>query len=96
MLISRPMARCVVSFLDFEGLRHTVEVDAESLFEAAVLAMHTFKVHECEPGDLSHLEIEVRTSITHTITPKKVRDWLGSSAKSPKDMVLKERLKVLL
>jgi len=26
------MARCIVSYLDTEGLRHTVEVEAESLY----------------------------------------------------------------
>lgn len=44
------MAACIVSYLDTEGLRHTVEVEAESLYEAAVLAMRTFKDHDCEPG----------------------------------------------
>ncbi len=82
--------------MDCEGIRHAVEVDAESLYEAATLAIHTFKAHECEPGDLTPIEIEIRTSVTHTITPKKVRARLGSSAKSPKDMILKERLKELL
>jgi hypothetical protein len=90
------MAHCVVSFLDTDGVRHAVEVEAESMYEAAAVAMHTFRMLHCEPGDLSKLEIEIRTSITHTITPKKVRAWLQSSAKSPKDMVLKERLRALL
>jgi len=35
-------ARCVVSYLDIDGLRHSVEVDAESLFEAAVLGLCAF------------------------------------------------------
>lgn len=90
------MASCVVSYLNTEGLRHTVEVDAESLYEAAVLAMQRFKQHDCEPGALSKLEVEVRTSITHTVTPKKVYEWLHGGAKTPKDAVLKERLRSLL
>jgi len=47
------MRRVVVSYLDSEGLRHTVEVEAESLYEAAVLAMRLFKQHDCEPGEIS-------------------------------------------
>jgi len=31
-------------------LRHTVEVEAESLYEAAVLAIRTFRQHHCGQG----------------------------------------------
>jgi hypothetical protein len=47
--ILRRMALCIVSYVDTEGLRHTVEVEAESLYEAAALAVRTFKQHDCEP-----------------------------------------------
>lgn len=90
------MARCTVSFVDIEGLRHTVEVQAESLYEAAVLAMRVFKDHDWEPGPISQMEVEIRSSITHTVTPQKVREWSNGGAKSPKEKVLKERLKSLL
>jgi hypothetical protein len=90
------VASCIVSYLDTEGLRHTVEVDAQSLYEAAVLAMQRFKQHNCEPGTVSKLEIEIRSSIIHTVTPKKVQEWLQGGAKTPKEAVLKERLRSLL
>jgi hypothetical protein len=91
-----PMPVCIVSFLDTDGIRHTVEVEARSLFEAAALAMSTFRRLECEPGTMSPLDVEIRSSITHTVTPARVRQWLEGGAKSPKEMVLKERLKALL
>ncbi len=53
LLFSRRMAACVVSHVDTEELRHAVEVEAESLYEAAVLAIRTFRQHHCEPGELS-------------------------------------------
>ena len=87
------MASCVVSYLDISGIRHTVEVEAESLYEAAALAVHAFKEHECEPGSLSNLEVEVRRSVTHTLTVRRLQEWLSGSAKSPKEMILKERLR---
>ena len=96
MLDSGAMASCVVSFLDTEGLRHTVEVEAETLYEAAVLAMRTFKQHDCEPGPITKLEVEIRSSITHTVTPRKVHEWLNGGARTPKDAVMKERLRALL
>jgi len=90
------MATCIVSYLDIQGLRHTVEVDAESLYEAAALAIRAFRRHDWEPGDLSKLEVEIRSSITHTVTPKRVREWLAGGARSPKEAVMKERLRALL
>jgi hypothetical protein len=90
------MAACIVSYLDTEGLRHSVEVEAESLYEAAVLAMRKFKEHDCEPGLISKLEVEIRSSIVHTVTPKKVREWVTGGSKSPRETVLKERLRGLL
>jgi hypothetical protein len=90
------MATCIVSFLDLDGLRHSVEVDAESLYEAAALAIRTFRQHNCAPSPITKLDVEIRSSVTHTVTLQKVQDWVDAGPKSPRDFVLKERLKQLL
>jgi hypothetical protein len=90
------MPVCVVSFLDPDGVRHAVEVEANTMYEAAVLGLSNFKKHDCHFGEMSQLEIEVRSSIVHTVYVHKVRAWLSGGAKSPKEMVMKERLKSLL
>lgn len=90
------MARCVVSFLDPGGLRHSVELEAGSLYEAVALAVKTFRQHQCEPGEITRLEVEIRSSVIHEVTLKKVRQWLSSGAKTPKELLLKERLRELL
>jgi hypothetical protein len=92
----RRMAACIVSYVDVEGLRHAVRVEAESLYEAAALAVRTFKLHDCAPGELSKIEVEVRSSITHTVTLKKLHSWLQGGARSPKEAVRKERLRALI
>ena len=92
----RHMAACIVSYVDTEGLRHAVEVEAESLYEAAALAVRTFKQHNCQPGELSKIEVEIRSSITHTVTLKKIHSWLQGGARSPKEAVTKERLRELI
>lgn len=96
MLDSLGMATCVVSFVDNDGIRHTVEVEAESLFEAAALALRTFKLHSCEPGLITKLEVEIRSVVTHTVTPKRLHQWLEGGAKSPKEAMIKEHLRELL
>lgn len=90
------MATCIVSFLDISGIRHAVEVQADSLYEAVVLGVNAFREHNCEPGDIRPIDVEVRKSVTHTITLKKVTEWLNGGARSPKEAVTKERLRELL
>jgi hypothetical protein len=36
------VAISIVSYVDIEGLRHSVEVEAEGLYEAAVLAIRIY------------------------------------------------------
>jgi len=90
------MPNCTVSFLDPEGIRHSVEVEANSLYEAAVLAIKVFTDHDCEPGASAKLEVTIPNPITHEVTPKQLKDWLKRTAKSPRDLVEKEKLKELL
>jgi hypothetical protein len=94
--ILRLMAACIVSFVDLDGIRHSVEVDADGLYEASVLGLCAFRKHELEPGGLTQLEVEVRSSVKHTLTVTKVREWLQRGVRTPKEAVLKERLRALL
>lgn len=90
------MPRCVVSYLDVSGIRHSVEVEAESLYEAAALAVKAFKEHDCEPGAMANLEVEIRKIIRHTLTVRRLYDWLNGACRSPNEKVAKERLKELV
>ena len=90
------MASCVVWFLDTEGIRHSVEVQADSLYEAAVLAMRTFRQHDFVPAETSRLHVEIRTSVTHDVTFAKVRQWVTTPPKNPRDALLKDRLRQML
>ena len=97
MLFHVPARTCVVSFIDPEGLRHSTEVQAETLYEAAVLATQAFKEQDCAPGQASTLEVEIRRpSIVHSVPMRKVQEWLSGAYKSPNEKVVKERLKRLL
>ena len=42
------------------------------------------------------LEVEVRSSVTHIVTPRVVKDWLNGGAKTRREAVMKERLRALL
>jgi hypothetical protein len=94
--ILRRMSACIVSFVDLDGVRHSVEVQAEGLYEAAILGLAAFKKHDYQAGALTQLEVEVWSSITHTVTVKKVHEWLERGVRTPKEAVLKERLRGML
>jgi hypothetical protein len=90
------MPLCIVSFVDLDGLRHAVEVQADGLYEAAVLGLAAFKKHDCQPGAITQLDVEVRSSIVHSVPVHKVTKWLARGVNSPKEAILKERLRSLL
>lgn len=90
------MAVCIVSYLDTSGIRHSVELEADGLYEAVVLGVAALREHECNPGDVAQIEVEVRKTVKHSLTLRRVREWLSGASKSPKEAVLKERLRELL
>ena len=94
-----PLRTCAVSFLDIRGIRHVAEVQAESLYEAAILAARVFKGDPWaeDLGPSTPLDIEVREpAAKHAITLKQVERWLDGVTTSPNEMVKKSKLKALL
>ena len=90
---------CTVSFAGPSGVRHSVEVTAESIFEAAALGVSALKnsgwADAIAPG--TELEIEVREPATcHRLTVQQIRRWCDGVAVSPDDTLKKRRLKRLL
>ena len=95
-----PTARtCVVSFADSEGIRHSVEVTAGTLYEAAALAIAEFR--RCgftanAPGPATRLTVAVKTPATsHEVRLSKIEAWLQSAGK-PNEQGMKVRLRELL
>ena len=92
---------CVVAFVDSAGIRHSVEVAAESLYEAAALAVQEFRRHPwtdgMEPGAITRLAVSVKEPATaHEVSIRQLEKWVSGSAKSPQDTMLKTRVRKLL
>jgi hypothetical protein len=90
---------CIVSFKDVRGIRHSAEVEAESLYEAAVLAVMRLNadpwLEKIGPGTV--LDIEVRNPGTsHSISLQQVERWLGGATTNPNEAMKKAKLKMLL
>lgn len=90
---------CIVSFADSEGIRHSVEVTASTLYEAAALAIAEFR--RCgftanAPGPATRLTVAVKIPATyHEVQWGKIEAWLQSAGK-PNEQALKSRMRELL
>lgn len=91
---------CRVSFTDARGIRHSAEVQAETLFEGAVLGLQVLRRDGWIQGPIgasTRLEIEVREPVTcHAVTLLQVQRWLAGATSSPNERVRKQRLATLL
>jgi hypothetical protein len=94
-----PTKACSVSFVDVRGVRHTVEVEAESLYEAVVLGVRRLRKDTWteQVGTATVLDVEVREPATkHSISLRQVERWLGGATSNPNEAVKKAKLKMLL
>jgi hypothetical protein len=65
------LSRCQVAFIDSDGVEHSIEVDAESPYEAVALAIAEFRAGEINidaPGPMTEFRGTVpRKPIYHRI-----------------------------
>ena len=90
---------CTVSFKDPRGIRHSVEVEAESLFEAVVFAVSRFRKDPWagQVANATLLDVEVREpSMRHSISLQQVERWLGGATPNPSEASKKAKLKMIL
>jgi len=92
---------CTVSFVDSAGIRHSIEVAAESLYEAAALAIKTFRQHPwtdgIEPGTMTKLEVNIKAPVTtHEVSIRQLEKWAARTPRSPSETMLKSRVRALL
>jgi hypothetical protein len=81
-------------------MRHSVEVVASSLYEAAVLALKEFRAcsfTDVSAGKGTKLNVAVSGPAEwHEITVGQVESWLESRGKSPREQTAKSKLARLL
>lgn len=91
---------CSVSFTDSTGVRHSVEVPASTLYEAAVLAIVEFRrcgFTDAVVGSGTRLSVTAAApATTHEVVVSKLEAWLHSGGKSPIEQVLTGRLRELI
>jgi hypothetical protein len=94
-----PLRLCTVGFKAATGISHSVDVEAETLYEAAALGLARLKkdgwIEGLGPG--SRLEIAVREPGSHhSLTVRQVEQWVDSVNASPMETLKKAKLRRLL
>ena len=87
---------CVVSFAGEHGVRHSVEVTADTLYEAAATALSIFKQSEWAAaiGPNTELLVAVKNPETmHRVTPRQIQRWCDGVAVSPDEVLKRKRVK---
>ena len=92
---------CTVSFVDGEGIGHSVVVTAATLYEAVALGVHAFREQgllvNCHVGIATEINVEVRPpAVRHTISLGRLERWLEAPGRGPKGQLEKERVRALL
>src|SRR5215217_7937726 len=94
-----PPKTCRVSFKDLDGIRHAAVVNADSLYEAAVLGLKALKrsdwIDVIGPG--TRIDIEVlEPPVQHFMMYAQLTRWLDGAVRNPAEAVKKKRLKEML
>jgi hypothetical protein len=89
----------VVSFSGERGVRHSVEVTAETLYEAAATALSVFRQSEWAdtiwPNTELHVAVKNPETI-HSLTQNQIRRWCDGVAVSPDELLKRQRVRLLL
>jgi hypothetical protein len=85
---------CTVSFLDGRGLRHSTTVYAGSVLEAAALGLKQLRETGMLDADAAlEITVELVTRSAHQVPMNKLRAWLDSTGKDPREAAMKARLR---
>lgn len=91
---------CRVTCRDPQGVEHTVQVTAQSLFEAVAQALHIFREHDWSDDPSSgsgSVVVTIKTAeVEHRVRIRDFQRWLESAPRSPAEMALKRRLREIL
>ncbi len=89
---------CTVSFRDWNGMAHAVEVSAASLYEAAALGLRAFRgspfAEAFQPGAATKLTVRVSAEeARHEVNVRQVETWLEGGGKNPREQALKTKIR---
>ena len=94
------ISKCIVRLKDCHDTEHSVEVYAESLYEAVLRGLNRLKDVGWESNTdetIKHVEVEIHQEPTrHIVDVPKLLKWVQEDAGYPAQQTRKEKLRKLL
>ena len=91
---------CTVAVEDVQGVQHSVDVTAETLYEAIATALAALQkdnwVGEIGQGFTTVTVVVQQPPVKHEIKMKDFVSWLGRQGRSPAEVILKQKLEKIL
>jgi hypothetical protein len=91
-----PARSCRVRITDREGIAHTVEVTASSLFEAVAMGLKTIQAHQWVteiPDGFVPVKVKVvDIPVEHEVKLKDFAQWLDRLGNSPKEVMDRHKI----
>jgi hypothetical protein len=93
-MVSMAIRECQVSFVDQRGIRHSVSVYASTVLEAAAAGLKQIRETEMIGDDgVQDLTVDIKTAPSHKVPLFKLKSWLDSSGRDPREAALKSKLR---
>ncbi|MGC1903442.1 MAG: hypothetical protein WA715_06445 [Candidatus Acidiferrum sp.] len=91
---------CKVTITDLEGVAHTVEVTASSLYEAVALGLASIRGNQWVHGMFDGFNaVKVRVTdvpVDHEVKLKDFTQWLERQGNTPKDVTARKKIREIL
>lgn len=90
---------CRVTIKDMQDVSHTVEVTAESLYEAVALGLKAIRGGDWVEGLREQFKVDVSVSeipVRHSVEIKEFNSWLQREGGAPRDLVQRKRARKIL
>jgi hypothetical protein len=91
---------CQITCRDLKGVQHTVEVTADSLYEAVSQGFRAFRqndwVDDVGKGQNTITVVVRNAEVEHKVRVQDFERWLNSQGRTPAEVSLKSRLRELL
>jgi hypothetical protein len=91
---------CTVAVRDLQDVEHSIEVTAETLYEAIATALAALQqdnwVGEIGQGFSTLTVVVQQPPIKHEVKMKDFLSWLNRQGRSPSEVILKQKLERIL
>lgn len=90
---------CRVTIRDIDGISHTVDVTASSLYEAVAQGLAALRRHDWVAGipQEPHVVVSVaNVRVDHEVKMADFQRWLGKSSGSPREVIDRQRARAIL